>query len=554
MTARLPSIRLSPPGAALALALVLPVFAWAALTYPGYFELHSGFLPVFNLNDLLARSFDLSWTPDIGGPRGLLRTDGPLPYWLAAVVRLMGSSPSVAIKFIFGLSLVVASLGMFAWARRALGAWPALVAAAVYTFSPVVLATVYVRGAFAEAVFVAIVPWVLFMADSAVKRRWIGQASMALSVAAALLAQPGLGLWLAIMVLGYLLVGRSCRRTTSLFSWALGVLFGLAALAPALLRSGWSKPSHIVTAEHLIYPHQLLGTWGTGPSIPGPLDALTFNLGFLAFGLATIGVVLSPVHEPAGKTGSDSDVSGSAISGPEPGGESSSGALPAGLFLVLLFLTSTMATPVWRLAPFASDSLTYPWQLLLLALPWLSWLAGMGAKHVLALGADPAVSGVVPLTAAMLALVLLPSYGDLRPTTTRIAVGSAPLALYGDNEIALLSADFEGAPRPGGQVTVEVRWQALRSLDRDYTVFFHVMGADEQRYGQQDTTPGAGSLPTSAWWPGQIITDRYMITIATSAPAGIYEYWLGFYDGESGERLSTGSDDKYVMPVEGAGG
>src|SRR5690606_15816699 len=41
------------PAATTWLAWLLPVFAWAPLTYPGYFEFLSGFAPVFNLDAYL---------------------------------------------------------------------------------------------------------------------------------------------------------------------------------------------------------------------------------------------------------------------------------------------------------------------------------------------------------------------------------------------------------------------------------------------------------------------------------------------------------------------
>ena len=111
------------------LAWLLPVFAWAPLAYPGYFEFHSGSLPIFNLTDLAQRLTDLGWAPTVGQPYDLLRGERALPYLLAAAARLVGASSVVAVKLVFGLSLLAGALGMFGWARRRLGGWPALVAA-----------------------------------------------------------------------------------------------------------------------------------------------------------------------------------------------------------------------------------------------------------------------------------------------------------------------------------------------------------------------------------------------------------------------------------------
>ncbi len=146
---------------------------------------------------------------------------------------------------------------------------------------------------------------------------------------------------------------------------------------------------------------------------------------------------------------------------------------------------------------------------------------------------------------------------SLQPTATGGAIPAAPLAIFGENEIALLSVKTEGTPGPGAQVAVDVEWQALRPIGRDYTVFFHVIAGEDQRYGQLDTMPQAGKLPTTQWQPGQVVRDRYETTVAADAPeAGGYRYWLGWYFGQTGERLaesqgpSAPPGDKYVFTPE----
>ena len=110
--------------------------------------------------------------------------------------------------------------------------------------------------------------------------------------------------------------------------------------------------------------------------------------------------------------------------------------------LVLVFLSSTLAAPLWRLLPFLARTLTYPWQLLLLAGPWLAWLAGLGGRALLdLLPAEDRESAAMPLVAALLALTLLGSYSYLNPTPINAPAPDAPLAIFGDNEIALLDAE-----------------------------------------------------------------------------------------------------------------
>jgi hypothetical protein len=217
--------------------------------------------------------------------------------------------------------------------------------------------------------------------------------------------------------------------------------------------------------------------------------------------------------------------------------------------LVLAFLSTTLAIPFWKALPFLARTVTYPWQLWLLAGPWLAWLAGLGGRALLARWpAEQQKRLTVPLFAALLTIVLLGSYSDLIPTTISAPVPDAPVAVFGDNEVALLSAATAGPPGPGGRITLLARWQALRPLSQDYTVFFHVLGPEGQRWGQQDTMPQDGKLPTSQWRPGQVVQDRYQVVLARDAPiGGDYRYLLGLYRGQTGERLTIGTDDKVVL-------
>jgi hypothetical protein len=180
--------------------------------------------------------------------------------------------------------------------------------------------------------------------------------------------------------------------------------------------------------------------------------------------------------------------------------------------------------------------------------PWLALLAGWVAARLSAMLA-PAEAGISPaLAASLIALLLLVAYAEPRPVEVNAAIPNAPLAIFGDNEIALLSVKTEGTPGPGGRVAVDTVWQALRPLDKDYTVFFHVIGEDGERYGQQDAVPQGGQAPTSGWQPGRLVADRYESTVSPDAPVGgQYRYWLGLYDAATGKRLQAGTDDKFVF-------
>ena len=305
---------------------------------------------------------------------------------------------------------------------------------------------------------------------------------------------------------------------------------------------GLGNATYFTFAEHLVYPFQLLlAGWGAGTSIPGPDDTLTFSFGIAAFGLAVLGIVLS--REGIRKyatTGKDDSTHKH---------RHTHALFALSVVLVSAALSLTLAAFFWQGLPFLACTLTYPWHLLLLAGPWLAWLAGLGGRALLDLWPKEARQRwTVPLFAGLLTITLLGAYGVLNPTTTSVPVPEAPVAIFGDNQIALLNAEPVGSPTPGGQIQLLTRWQALRPLDQDYTVFFHAMGPDGKRWGQQDTMPQNGKLLTSSWQPGQIIEDQYQLTLAADAPVSSdYRYLLGLYQWQTGARLTSGTDDKVVL-------
>lgn len=522
---------------ALLLAFLLPVFAWAPLTYPGYFVFRSGFLPVFNLADFLAHLGDWRWTPVIGRGHDLLRGDHIFPYLLGALPAALGASPVDATKWVFGFSFLAASVGIFGWARRRLGAWPALVAAVAYICSPIALATIYGRGALGEAVLLGVAPWVLWSADASLSGVKPAAVGLIAGVAVALWTQAGLALWLLAVLLAYILAivpgdaARRVHRPRTFAALLAGLVTGVLGLLPAFLGKGLGGATPADFLRQIMGLHEIVGM-SEQSMAPG------LGLGVTAIGLALF-AFLAPSLLPLSPDPFE-------VTGVSELRRTRNYALA--VVILLVFLSVSLSAPLWRSLPFLARTLTYPWQLLLLAGPWVAWLAGLGARRLVALLSSGQTAAIAPLLTGILAVVVLEAYVDLRPVTTAEPAGRAPLAIYGDNEIALLSVETEGVPVPGSRVALEVRWQALRPLAHDYTVFFHVVAANGQRYAQHDGMPQDAQLPTTRWLPGEIVVDRYEAVLSPDAPRGSdYRYWLGWYLGETGERLVVGQDDKYVV-------
>jgi hypothetical protein len=327
------------------------------------------------------------------------------------------------------------------------------------------------------------------------------------------------------------------------------------------LRHGQAGKTYAVFADHFVFPHQLLQAgWGAGPSVAGPADTLTFQLGLIACGLAVLGLAL-PGSNWLGRRPASEEMTGSEEPAPPAITFHVSRFTPRfalAAVLILVLLSTTLAAPLWRLLSPLQGTLTTPWQLLLLVGPWLAWLAGLGGKALLELLPDDGWEAAVPLvTACLLALTLLGSYGYLTPAPAAVAVADAPRAIFGDDEIALLDARPTILPPPGAAtpvlqagatISVTVHWQALRPLARDYTVFLHAADPNGQLQGQQDTMPQDNKLPTSRWRPGQIVADQYHAILKPGAPSGEgYTLARGLYQWQTGQRLRVGADDKVLV-------
>jgi 4-amino-4-deoxy-L-arabinose transferase-like glycosyltransferase len=89
----------------------------------------------------------------------------------------------------------------------------------------------------------------------------------------------------------------------------------------------------------------------------------------------------------------------------------------------------------------------------------------------------------------------------------------------------------------GGTLELTLYWQTLQEMETSYTVFTHLLDAEEHIWGQMDSIPGRETAPTTSWVESEIVTDEYEILVDPAAPAGEYVIEIGMYDASTGERL-----------------
>lgn len=613
--------------------LLLSLFAWAPLLYPGYIQVHSGFLPVLNLADLAAAPDRLHRLPRVGVAHDLLRGEGPLAYWLALPFRLLLGDVD-AVKAIFGLSIMAGGLGTYVLVRRTAAGtlrrparaailktafharkdttadekraaaddqapffWAgesdaptraAVLAGVVYMLWPPLLATIYVRGALAEALFMGLWPWVLWIGagpkwceeeeeGERIEERGEGSGSRreavafggfvlagAVVVALMFLAQPGLALWAVPVLLAWAAwTGRDWRsRLWVVAGVVMGTLLGsglLWLLYGGVGLGGGQAPNF---ADHAVYLYQLFSAdWGFGVSTPDWKNELPLQLGLATTGLAMLAVVLS-----VGRAKSASQRKDESANGDHPPPAIRHPLRFAVLAAaILILLTTTIARPLWTWLPFLARPLSYPWQLYALVGPLLALLAGSVVLLERRLARLPVWAGLVALT-------VLSSYSYLAPRFTQVQPDPTIATIFGDRQIALLTAKVSLEPaarsRPAEEqpasapsearsleatqaVTVTISWQALRPLDFDYNVFVHAVDDNGQIITQWDGQPRrAGEpYPMTSWSVGEVVIDSYRLELTEDGLARLRRVNLGLYNWQTGERLPVNGDNQVTLEV-----
>ena len=154
----------------------------------------------------------------------------PLASYVAGLFHLLGLGFINAIKAAYFLGFVCAGLGMYVYVVRLYGVRAgALLAAVAYMYAPYYFVDVYKRGALAEALALALLPWVLgafYNLFQTGDQGWFALAALAL--AALVLTHNSLSLFFLMLLMVYLVVLGLGRRWWLCLA-AVGLALGLSA-------------------------------------------------------------------------------------------------------------------------------------------------------------------------------------------------------------------------------------------------------------------------------------------------------------------------------------
>jgi len=97
---------------------------------------------------------------------------------------------------------------------------------------------------------------------------------------------------------------------------------------------------------------------------------------------------------------------------------------------------------------------------------------------------------------------------------------------------------------PGEPLRLTLYWECMSPMNRDWSVFLHLLDENELVVAQRDRYPGQGLLATRLLAPGQTFADRYVLPIpATAYAPSDTTLEIGLFDVRTNERLPASSAD-----------
>ena len=367
----------------LILLILFSLFAIGPLLGPGYFwGAHDGRHSVYFLFefDRVIQDGILypRWLPDFTFGYGypFFNIYGPAAFYVGEAFHLIGFDFVSATKIVFGLAILLSGPAMFGFIKRLTGSsQAAFLSGLAYIYIPYHLADIYVRAALAESfalIFLPLTLWGFYEVVVNPRRTTMVAAAVAYGAmlfthnGIALLFTPVLGIWVLFLMVGEFQKQRRSLATIvrlglpPLSALTLGLgLAGIFVIPLALEYSGvrvdqWTA-NYYDYSYHFVSLFQLFNpTWGFGISVPGPRDAMSFQLGVVPVLLAILSMLTIVKN---------------------PNGFRRYWLFFAAMTVVVALLMFGPSLPIWetlRLVMFAQ----FPWRLLTLTTVSLAVLAG----------------------------------------------------------------------------------------------------------------------------------------------------------------------------------
>lgn len=319
------------------------------------------------------------WAPDLNNGLGipLFTFNYPFPNYIGSFFHLFGLSFVDSFKWTMALGYLSAVIWCYLFVKKEFGVRAAVIATVIFSYVPYWFVDIYVRGSVGEVWALSFVMLALYALSYNRPRIF------ALSVGALILSHNILAM-IFVPALFFIAI-----RTGRMFIyWITGI--GLAAYfwLPALLERSYvvglntvSYKDHFPAVVQLLFP-----SWGSGYSVPGLDDQMSFQIGIIPLIVLVIAGVLV-----VRRTQMSASVRRYSV-------------LALTVSVVSAFIMTEYAAPLWAAVPFIRF-MQFPWRLLSVFVIATSVLAGL-------------VAGKLPKWGIILALLsVLFAYPYTRPVT-----------------------------------------------------------------------------------------------------------------------------------------
>jgi hypothetical protein len=139
------------------------------------------------------------------------------------------------------------------------------------------------------------------------------------------------------------------------------------------------------------------------------------------------------------------------------------------------------------------------------------------------------------VAALVVAVVDIHPVYEPTPPLSAAAVAAIPNradAVYG-GRLALVGYDLDRAQAAVGEtLRLTLYWRALAPVDRDYSVYVHLVdGRPEEKLGQNDSFPDGGRRSFRQLAPGEVIADPHLLRVQRAPESGAQgQLLVGLYD------------------------
>jgi hypothetical protein len=130
--------------------------------------------------------------------------------------------------------------------------------------------------------------------------------------------------------------------------------------------------------------------------------------------------------------------------------------------------------------------------------------------------------------------VIAPAYQwrVLPPQVAQAELGQPVYARYAPSwkrGVELRGYRLGGTQRPATDLSVMLTWHALEPLPINWTVFVHLVDANDQIVAESNSIPQGGAFPMPRWSEGDWVADQHTIPLPAELPPGEYRLLVGLY-------------------------